>query len=156
MHPRSLALMLFVFGASAALAGYVGMKYGEVTPQRADQSRESTRETAIQSTQPLAPPPHSASDDPSSPKPAASIAPTTESTQTPTLRSPSAFEKNNSRDIDRPATDARRAAGSNAVAPNAGQALKCNTQACSNTYRSFDAADCTYQPVNGPRQACRK
>ena len=162
MHLRSLALLLFVFGASAALAGYVGMRYGEPVPQRAVQSRESAPEPAVQSTQPLAPPSHSASDDPSSSKPAVSIAPPTESTQTPALGSPSAFERNNSQDMNQPASDTRRAAGSNAVdgqatsGSTAGQAAKCNAEACSNAYRSFDAADCTYQPAIGPRRACRK
>ena len=162
MHPRSLALLLFIFGASTALAAFVGMKYAELTPQRAVQSGEPTPEPAIQSTQPLAPPSHSASDAPSLSKPAAPIAPTTESTQTRTRGSPSAFGKNNSQDIDQPASDARRATGSNAAdgqktsGSNAGQAPKCNTQACSNAYRSFDAADCTYQPESGPRRACRK
>ena len=55
VHLRSLALLLFIFGASAALAAYVGMKYEEVTPQGAVQSREPTPEPAIQSTKPLAP-----------------------------------------------------------------------------------------------------
>ena len=158
LHLRSLALLLSVFGASAALAAYVGTKYADVTPQRAAQSREPTLEPAIQSPQPLAP--AAASNDRSSLKPTASIAPTMESTQTPTLGSPPAFKRNNSQEINRPARDARRAAGSDAVdalsGSNAGQGPNCNTQACSDAYRSFDAADCTYQPANGPRRACRK
>ena len=44
LHLRSLALLLFIFGASAAFAAYLGMKYEEVTPQRAVQSREPTPE----------------------------------------------------------------------------------------------------------------
>ena len=35
MHLRSLALLVLIFGACAALAGYVGMMYGEQTPERA-------------------------------------------------------------------------------------------------------------------------
>ena len=52
MHLRSLALLLFVFAASAAFAGYLGMKYGEVTPQRAVQSREPAPELVLQSAKP--------------------------------------------------------------------------------------------------------
>jgi hypothetical protein len=144
---RSLALLLFIFGASAALAAYVGLKYEELTP-----------EPAIRSTQPLAPPSPSASDGPSSPK-KPSASPTTESTQTRMLGSPAAFEQSNPQDMNRPASDAQQAVVPNAVDglnANAGEALKCNPQACSNAYRSFDAADCTYQPANGPRRACRK
>jgi len=37
-----------------------------------------------------------------------------------------------------------------AVAPN------CNVQACAAAYRSFLAADCSYQPLNGPRRRCEK
>jgi len=32
----------------------------------------------------------------------------------------------------------------------------CNVQACTAAYRSFTAADCTYQPSNGPRRLCTK
>jgi hypothetical protein len=32
----------------------------------------------------------------------------------------------------------------------------CDLQACSNAYRSFSAADCTYQPLEGPRRLCEK
>ncbi len=37
-----------------------------------------------------------------------------------------------------------------AVAPN------CNVRACATAYRSFVPADCTYQPLNGPRRRCEK
>ncbi len=30
----------------------------------------------------------------------------------------------------------------------------CDVQACTNAYSSFRAADCTYQPFEGPRRAC--
>jgi hypothetical protein len=33
-------------------------------------------------------------------------------------------------------------------------ANSCNAQACSASYRSFRAADCTYQPAEGDRRAC--
>ena len=36
------------------------------------------------------------------------------------------------------------------LAPN------CNVQACAAAYRSFVAADCSYQPLNGPRRRCEK
>jgi hypothetical protein len=32
----------------------------------------------------------------------------------------------------------------------------CNVQACEAAYRSFTAADCTYQPYDGPRRLCTK
>ena len=162
MHLRSLALLVFVFAASAAFAGYLGMKYGEVTPQRAVQSQEPAPELVLQSAQPVAAPWHSAGASPSASKPAASTAPATDSTQTPTLASPPAFERNNSQDTNRPAGNAPRAAGANAAdgvaisGSTTGRAPNCNTQACSDAYRSFDAADCTYKPANRPRRTCKK
>ena len=162
MHIRSLALLLFVFAASAAFAGYLGMKYGEVTPQRAAQSREPAPELVLQSAKPVAAPSRSTGNGPSASKPAASTTPATDSTQARTLASPPAFERINSPDMNQPASNAPSAAGATAAVGLAisgsttGQAPKCKTQACSNAYRSFDAADCTYQPANGPRRACRK
>ncbi len=32
----------------------------------------------------------------------------------------------------------------------------CNIAACSNAYISFNAADCTYQPSDGPRRICER
>jgi BA14K-like protein len=32
----------------------------------------------------------------------------------------------------------------------------CNIAACSQAYVSFSAADCTYQPIDGPRRLCAK
>ena len=161
MHLRSLALLLFVFAASAAFAGYLGMKYGEVTPQRAIQSREPAPELVPQSAKPDALPSHSAGASPSASKPAAFTALATDSTQTRTLASPPAFERNNSQDTNRPAGNAPRAAGANAadgvaISGSTTGAPNCNTQACSNAYRSFDAADCTYKPANRPRRTCKK
>jgi hypothetical protein len=40
------------------------------------------------------------------------------------------------------------------VAP--GEAPACNISACATAYRSFDAADCTYQPFDGARRACTR
>jgi hypothetical protein len=45
--------------------------------------------------------------------------------------------------------DFPRAAGSTA-------APKCNIEACRAAYRSFTDADCTYQPLEGPRRLCTK
>jgi len=39
---------------------------------------------------------------------------------------------------------------------SAAGAPQCNVAACTAAYHSFTAADCTYQPTNGPRQFCRK
>jgi hypothetical protein len=33
---------------------------------------------------------------------------------------------------------------------------KCNVEVCASFYRSFTAADCTYQPSDGPRRLCTK
>jgi hypothetical protein len=42
------------------------------------------------------------------------------------------------------------------AAPEPAQAPACNVQACEAAYRSFTAADCTYQPFDGPRRLCTK
>jgi hypothetical protein len=43
------------------------------------------------------------------------------------------------------------------AAPEPTQAAPaCNVQACEAAYRSFTAADCTYQPLDGPRRLCTK
>jgi BA14K-like protein len=152
MRVRSLALLLLVLGANTALSVYIGMTgYERATPYRAVQPREPTTEPLIQSTKPLAPLSQSTNDNPSLSKPAASIDPPTDSTQTQTLG-----ETNNSQDTDRHASDTLRTAVPEKSGLNVGEGPKCNTQACSDAYRSFDAADCTYQPANGPRRACRK
>lgn len=36
------------------------------------------------------------------------------------------------------------------------QARACNVAACERAYGSFNAADCTYQPYDGPRRVCEK
>ena len=33
---------------------------------------------------------------------------------------------------------------------------RCDVQACSSSYQSFRASDCTYQPFEGPRRVCEK
>jgi penicillin-binding protein 1A len=65
-------------------------------------------------------------------------------------------------DIQLPADNSRKLTGSTVAevqrmtGPNTVQGPKCNIQACENAYRSFDAANCTYQPAYGPRRVCRK
>ena len=44
------------------------------------------------------------------------------------------------------------AAVSNPPAPQ----IACNVRACARAYRSFQAADCSYQPIDGPRRRCAK
>lgn len=43
---------------------------------------------------------------------------------------------------------------SEAAGATVGAAPNCNVQACAAAYRSFLAADCSYQPLNGPRTGC--
>jgi hypothetical protein len=43
-----------------------------------------------------------------------------------------------------------------AAVENPGQAPACNIAACTAAYRTFTAADCTYQPTEGPRRLCSK
>jgi len=51
-----------------------------------------------------------------------------------------------------PPADVPSAAASNA----APAAAKCNVDACRQAYISFNPADCTYQPSDGPRRLCTK
>jgi penicillin-binding protein 1A len=44
------------------------------------------------------------------------------------------------------------AAASNQPAPQ----IACNVSACARAYRSFQAADCSYQPAGGSRRRCTK
>ena len=162
VHLRGLALLVFIFGASAALAGFVGMKYDEYTSKPAVQSREPTLEREVQSTDPVDLPPFAASHDAILSSPATPIVPTTKTAQTPSLGSASVSERNDSQGVQRPASQARKVAGSDVgedkktTEANGRQATKCNIQACENAYRSFDAASCTYRPPNGSRRFCRK
>src|SRR5262245_30220941 len=40
---------------------------------------------------------------------------------------------------------------------NRGELASCDVRACGAKYQSFDAGDCTYQPLRGgPRQRCEK
>jgi BA14K-like protein len=44
-----------------------------------------------------------------------------------------------------------------AAEPNGGAAgAKCNVEACKQAYFTFNPADCTYQPSEGPRRLCEK
>ena len=40
--------------------------------------------------------------------------------------------------------------------PEARAQATCNVSACSQAYISFSSADCTYQPLEGPRRLCEK
>ena len=157
MHLRGLALLVFIFATSAALAGFVGMKYDEYTSKPAVQSREPTLEREDQSTNPVAPVSFAARHDASLSNLAAPIVPTTETAQTASVS-----KKNDSQDVRQPARDARKVAGSDVgedkktTEANGRQIPKCNIQACENAYRSFDAASCTYRPPNGSRRFCSK
>lgn len=42
------------------------------------------------------------------------------------------------------------------AAPDARAQATCNIAACSQSYFSFTASDCTYQPLEGPRRLCEK
>jgi hypothetical protein len=48
------------------------------------------------------------------------------------------------------------AATSAPTPPTEARAQACNIDACAAAYRSFTAADCTFQPADGPRRACTK
>jgi hypothetical protein len=43
-----------------------------------------------------------------------------------------------------------------AISAAPGEAPACNIAACGQAYRSFDAADCTYQPFDGARRICTR
>jgi hypothetical protein len=166
---RSLALMVFIFAASAALAGYVGMKYGEPGSQQQVQHATPPARPA-----PPARPSPSAGSAPALPNPDASVAPpmpARETAQPLTLQS--APEKNSPQDVPPPARNTMEpsrpgtvaapiAPTPNTAAPNTttgardAEAPKCNKDACASAYRSFDPADCTYLPANGPRRICKK
>ena len=155
MNLRSLALLVSLFGASAVLAGYVGMKYGEPVSQ---QQAQPTTPPALST-----PPRPSAAASPALSKPGASAVPpmpARETMQPPTLQS--ASERKNPQEAQPPAKNALDMSGSSTLeaarttGSQAMEAPKCNKEACANAFRSFDAADCTYQPANGPRRACRK
>jgi hypothetical protein len=51
---------------------------------------------------------------------------------------------------------ATHAAADVTAAVNQALARACNVAACERAYSSFDPADCTYQPYDGPRRFCAK
>ncbi len=51
---------------------------------------------------------------------------------------------------------ASASAAPNASAATAQASAQCNQSSCSRAYISFNPADCTYQPSNGPRRLCTK
>jgi hypothetical protein len=57
---------------------------------------------------------------------------------------------------DKPELPATAAPAQAAVPAAAPAQVRCNIDACTAAYRSFRPADCTYQPVDGPRRLCTK
>lgn len=55
---------------------------------------------------------------------------------------------------DRAAAEAALSAHADASATQI--STKCNVSACAQAYVSFNRADCTYQPLEGPRRLCTK
>ena len=55
-----------------------------------------------------------------------------------------------------PASIAAAEPGSASAPPAKASAQACNIEVCASAYRSFTAADCTYQPSDGPRRLCTK
>src|SRR5215470_9865902 len=53
-------------------------------------------------------------------------------------------------------SEAATPAATEAPAATAEPPAHCNVNACTAAYRSFRAADCTYQPSDGPRRLCSK
>ncbi len=90
--------------------------------------------------------------------PAAPIPPQTAAAEpavapVPSPRAPSAAAAANAGGADQ--ADAARNAGAVATAATA-PLPACDIQACTVAYHSFRAADCTYQPNDGPRRLCKK
>jgi BA14K-like protein len=157
VHLRSLALLLVIFGVSAALAGYVGKKYEPVAQQEAQPAA-----LMAPASQPVVVAPAPARSKPE----AAAVAPMPPAETSQPLTLQSAPPISTPPDVSTPAAPPARSAAET-IAPNTAeaprttgsrdaQAPKCNQQACADAYRSFDAADCTYLPANGPRRLCKK
>lgn len=77
-------------------------------------------------------------------KPPAIVAPAPAAVPAP--RAPTAIEQ-------QPASIVTAEQGTVAAAP---PAPRCDVDACSSAYRTFDATDCTYKPSEGPRRFCTK
>jgi hypothetical protein len=78
-----------------------------------------------------------------------SVPPGTNATQAPELGSkPDKLDAATS-------VDARPNAG-NTAEPDQPASNKCNIDACKEAYFTFNPADCTYQPLEGPRRLCTK
>lgn len=167
MNLRSLALMVFIFAASAALAGYVGVKYGDPgSQQQAQHATPPARPVATSRPQPAAttsaPSPSAATSAAAPSTPQASVAPPPPAREAPPLL-PSAAETRAPQLVPPPATNTMQLSGSSTAEPpkttgaRDAEAPKCNKEACANAYRSFDAADCTYLPAaNSPRRICKR
>jgi len=55
-----------------------------------------------------------------------------------------------------PATPGAPAPPAAAASQQPAPPIACNVSACARAYRSFQAADCSYQPTGGPRRRCTK
>ena len=165
MHLRSLALLLAIFGVSAALAGYVGKRYEPVAQHQAQPATPAATAAAIPAATPAALPSRPATATaPAPPQPEAVVVgpvPGPELRQPMTLQS--APSNNTLRDVAPPPRSAAQTGGSaTAEAPGTtgsrdAASPKCNQQACAEAYRSFDPSDCTYMPAaNAPRRLCNK
>jgi hypothetical protein len=158
VHLRSLALLLAIFGVSAALAGYVGKRYEPVAQHQAQP--ETAVATPAAAPAPLPSRPATATA-PAQPE-AVAVGPV----PGPELRQPMTLQSAPAniapRDVPPPPKSAEQTGGpSTAEAPRTtgardAAAPKCNQQACAEAYRSFDATDCTYLPSTGPRRLCNK
>jgi BA14K-like protein len=160
VHLRSLALLLAIFGVSAALAGYVGKRYEPVAQHQAQPATPVATPAATPAALPSRPATATA---PAPPQPEAVVVgpvPGPELRQPMTLQS--ALQNNTPRDVAPPSRSAAQAgASTTAEAPGTTGARdaaspKCNQEACAAAYRSFDASDCTYMPSTGPRRLCNK
>jgi hypothetical protein len=168
VHLRSLALLLAIFGVSAALAGYVGKRYEPVAQHQAQPATPAATPAATSAVTPAALPSRPATATapaPTQPQPEAVVVgpvPGPELRQPMTLQS--APQNNNPpRDVAPPPRSAAQNGGSaTADAPGTtgsrdAASPKCNQQACAEAYRSFDPSDCTYMPAaNAPRRLCNK
>ena len=58
--------------------------------------------------------------------------------------------------VQSPAPPEKTANAASTAQPVAAKNNSCDVQGCARAYSSFNAADCTYQPFQGPRQLCVK
>jgi hypothetical protein len=159
VHIRSLALLVVIFGFSAALAGYVGKTYQPA----AQQAAQPATPVAVPAVSPVTLPSQPAAAAPAPVQPEAVVVgpvPSPELRQPMTLQS--VPQNNTPRDVPPPRSAAQTGASTTAEAPGTtgsrdAASPKCNQEACAAAYRSFDPSDCTYMPAaNVPRRLCNK